>query len=413
MSGPATARPRPLRRDLFADPSARLVWAAISELDVAQQHEVYRQLGAELAVPAGDKSPHGHRVAWAVGALREAVDLLEAEGKVPQLGVEAYRRLRREHPERDFPADSSVRRWFGASWNDALRRAELKPVPEGDALVQALGSSFTRQECLQALKECAADTGNSVPGVWNYANWAKRPDVRARPGRRPLSTAPVLRIFGGWRPALEVAGLIRAATSDGANDSETGLASSPDKVRPSAGYAYSEGELQAALREVAERLGRSPTRDEYGAERAAILAEEKKAGLLPRPFPSFTAHRNHHRRWDESLMAAGLAARNGSQVKNVGHRRRHRFTREEIRRALEEAATAAADAGLSFTAKFYDEWRKEQRARDLAAQRDFSLPSYLTILDRFGGWKKAVGQLLGQAPPDESASDDRGLGNQR
>ena len=56
----------------------------------------------------------------------------------------------------------------------------------GDALESQLGPAFTADEARAALREWAHDMGD-VSGFNAYHAWAHRPDVRQRPGRRPLS----------------------------------------------------------------------------------------------------------------------------------------------------------------------------------------------------------------------------------
>jgi hypothetical protein len=125
-NGDEGRRAEPPRTKKFVSPEAEIVWPAIKALDEASKHELLGRLGDHLAVAEDDRTPQGQRIARAVGALREAHRLFEAEGNQGPLTVEVFRRLRVEHPEAGWPPDSSIRRWLGGSWNDALRRARLE-----------------------------------------------------------------------------------------------------------------------------------------------------------------------------------------------------------------------------------------------------------------------------------------------
>jgi MoxR-like ATPase len=173
------------RGELFADPSARLVWAAICTLEEAAQHEVLRALRERLALANDRDTPQAVRVARAVADLREASELLEPD---EQLSVEVFKRVPKTTPDWRWPPESSIRRWLGGSWNDALRRAGLDAVPHGDALTYHLGSAISRHEAITAVKQCADERGY-VPSLSQYVFWAKQPAVRRRAGRRPASQA--------------------------------------------------------------------------------------------------------------------------------------------------------------------------------------------------------------------------------
>jgi hypothetical protein len=85
------------------------------------------------------------------------------------------------------PDDRCIRRWLGAgSWNDALRRAHLERLTDGDVVVFPHGRIYLAEEAKAALLDCAADLGH-VPSYPEYMAWTNRPDVRRRPGRRPKS----------------------------------------------------------------------------------------------------------------------------------------------------------------------------------------------------------------------------------
>lgn len=99
------------------------------------------------------------------------------------------------HPECGWPPDSSIRRWLGGSWNDALRAARLEALPDGDAIKVHLGGALTADEIIAALRLCAEHLGH-VPTFTDYRHWACRPDVVQLAGRRPRSQPPIDRVFG-------------------------------------------------------------------------------------------------------------------------------------------------------------------------------------------------------------------------
>jgi len=47
-----------------------------------------------------------------------------------------------------------------------------------------------------------------IPTLHQYLAWARRPEVKARPGRRPASQAPFVRAFGGFIEALQASGVV-------------------------------------------------------------------------------------------------------------------------------------------------------------------------------------------------------------
>src|ERR1700747_2577103 len=127
----------PPRGELFADASARAVWAAITALPPALQHQILATLRDLLACLEGTTTGET-RVRHAVRCLCEAHDLL---GHSPS--VREYRELfASPGRERSGASDSHIRSWIGARWNDCLREARLARVPDGDILVASLGSAF-------------------------------------------------------------------------------------------------------------------------------------------------------------------------------------------------------------------------------------------------------------------------------
>lgn len=415
-------RPQPPAGELFADAGAKAVWAAIEMLEPGQQHEIYRLLAGGLAVPENERSPLAQRQARVVAALRQAADLLEGEGKGRLVGVDAYRRLREEHRGLGWPPDGSLRRWVGGSWNDALRLAALDPVPDGDALVREHGGGFTRGECLAAVKEYVKESGDQLPAMWRYMTWAGRRDVRARPGRRPLSQHPFDRNFEGWGDVLVQAGLVAGNSTTGVPRGMSAAASTAEpphgardngdgerprvRVFSRSGYGYKPEQIRAGLREIAERLadGERLTTTVYARERQRLIEDEDARGLPPRAFPSVSLIQKRFEHWDDALVDAGLPPANGRHIK-AGYRtgpRPKRVTNEEILAAIREAHEAVADDG-QLTTVAYGAWRKEQMARDRAEGCHRRIPALNVVWERYGKFEDACRLALA-----EPAGDDAG-----
>lgn len=273
--------PIPPRGERFSDPSARAVWAAINTLPTGSQHLILDEL-RELLGRVEKADSHQTRVRHAVGALRECAEML---GRSPS--VEDYRRLRVEHPDLRLPADGTLRGWLGGTWNGCLRQAQLSDVPDGDVVVAQKGAALAKEEVIAALRECAEEL-EDIPTFHRYISWASKPEVKARPGRRPASQAPFERLFGtrGFSNALIESGLI--------SESLDGLPRS-SKVRFGS-YFVNEETCIAALKEVARRLGHSPRVAEYKAERERIITQPEKGKL--RVIPAATSVQ---RRFDMSV----------------------------------------------------------------------------------------------------------------
>lgn len=263
------------RAELFADPTAAVVWAAICALDEGAQHEVLRELRARLDDPTDRATKTARKIARGVAALRIAADEL---GRTPS--VMAYRDLRRTRPELRLPADGTVRTWLGGDWNTALERAKLDRVPDVDATVAPEGSRFTREEVVAAINECAEDLG-CVPGYGSYQSWAQSPQVRRRPGRRPRSLAPIFRCFGSWSDALIAAGHI----PDGTDPRKWGGRS-----------RFTEDQLLDFLDVVRARIGAMPSMTRFVAEREKVMEELGASGSL-KVVPGYRPYVNRFGGW--------------------------------------------------------------------------------------------------------------------
>ena len=225
----------------------------------------------------------------------------------------AYEALRRVHGRRlGWPPEASIRRWFAGTWNDCLRAAGVVLVPDGDAVVRELGGAFSREEVLTAVRACAKDLNEPIPTLTGYLRWAKRADVRRRPGRRPLAQNVFERLFGGWPATLVAAALVEPDPIGGVGHTRT-TTGGGRTVRSRSGFAYTEEQLREALREIARRLGHSPKTQDYRRERERLLEEHLAAGLPARAFPSLSMLQKRFAAWDEVLIDAGLAPVAGRQ----------------------------------------------------------------------------------------------------
>lgn len=364
----------PPRGELFADASARAVWAAITALPAALQHQVLAALRDLLACLDGTTTGET-RVRHAVRCLCEARDLL---GHSPSVGE--YRRLHASRGrELQWPSDSNIRSWLGGSWNDCLREARLAPVPDGDVLVAGLGSAFTADEITEALRECASELGD-VPTISQYYAWSRRGDVVARPGRRPQSQSPFVRTFGGYAPALKAAGLI---------DGEHAGAAKRSTVVRVGSYFITNELIGAALREVAERLDRSPRTADYQLEREKVITESIEAGQ-PRSLPAVSTIQKAYGNWDAALVDAGLVPLGGRATRSKPRSRSGSGRRINDSDALAVLREAYAVLGDPFTVSAFHAWRREQLERDRLERRWRSLPTYDLYRSRWGTWRNAL-----------------------
>jgi hypothetical protein len=373
------------RGELFADPSAHLVWAAICTLEEAAQHEVLRALRERLALADDRDTPQAVRVARGVAALREASELLEPD---EQLSVDVFKRVREDNPDRRWPPESSIRRWLGGSWNDALRRAGLDAVAHGDVTTYRLGSAISRQEAITAVKDCAQERG-SLPSLSQYLFWAKQPAVRRRSGRRPASQGPFDRLFGGWLGALIAADLVDGDAPAHPPSGEAG------QVRPS-GYRFTTAQIHSALVEVAQRIGRAPRTSEYQRERAAMLEQRDASGRPVRAMPSYNVINARYAIWDDALIDAGLQALGGRGTRSRPPKERQSSKRVSDEQILQVLREAYAAVGYPFTTAAYSAWRAEQRAVDREQRRLRRLPIWGTVSARFGTWAAACEKAFGQ-----------------
>jgi hypothetical protein len=369
--------------EFFSDAGARVVWAAVEGLEEGQKHALLELLASELAVPEARSGEHARRQARAVSALREAFRIHQERGG-EALRQEDYRSLRAEiGEERGWPADASIRRWLGGAWNDALRTAMLPAAPDGDAIVRELGPEYTREDCVKAIQDYIADTGNPLPGLHSVINWARRRDVRARPGRRPRAQGPYDRLFASWSEALAAAGVVAADSSTG--DAIAGGPGGPS--RPPRAARYRDEQVRAALREVAHLLGRSPKSGEYMHLRQRIFERERAQGKPPRAMPSFSLINQRYGSWDAALIDAGLEPANGRQnARRSAEPKPPLYTREQL---VGWIAQAFDELGHPFTSTAFIKWRAQALEAEREAGRFTRIPDYGVIYRRLGSWAAA------------------------
>lgn len=134
---------------------------------------------------------------------------------------------------------------------------------------------------------------------------------------------------------------------------------------------FSDDDLVAAIRTVADFLGRTPSSGEY-------LKTARAMGL-----PSLPTIGNRFGSWSAAVLAAGLVPR--------GSGRRHyarRWTDVAVRTALERLVI---ELGALPTVDQYE----------LSAESDPSLPSSATVRNRLGRWATVAAELAAAPTPDE------------
>jgi hypothetical protein len=370
--------PLPAHLQQFAHPLGSAVWAAIMTLDAGVQREVLERLEVHLGEALLDPEKPG-RMQRAIRALRRAAELL---GRSPS--VKAYRRLRDETHDPELIPVSSITSALGVGgWNEALSLAALAPAAEQVRLAVVVSKSplrYTEAECLAALRGCGEELG-CVPSGTMYRRWVTRPDVRQRPGRRPLTATPFVRFFGSYMGALAAAGLT--------SETVQAYAGSDMRVRTTA-YAYSDEEFAAALCEVRDLLGCVPRSNKYGRAREEIIAESFAAGA-PRTIPSYGAYLKRYGSWNGGLVAAGMEPFDGRW--SLGHAQpligsACKWTDDELVEIVREACCACR--GAETTLEEYIVWRQGELKRSKAAGKPRKLPSKTTITGRLGGWTRAM-----------------------
>jgi hypothetical protein len=305
-----------------------------------------------------------------VRALREAAEIL---GKSPS--IKEYDGIRASLPDLKLPPNGSVRRWLGGGWNDCLARSLLETIAaDGDFASRPIGLNerYADAEIFDALRECVSDLEH-VPSMTEYIQWARRPDVRGRSGRRPSSYKVFERFEGGFRAALTAAGLI------GEGDARVAI---NGRALPSR-YRYRDEDITRALLKVAERLGHSPRPSEYERERARI--HDALALGEVRPLPMVQVISRRYGCWNAALEKAGLNPVSDPSDPTLGNGLK-RYTDEEKLEWIRRAWTAC---GQPFTAAAYKRWRAETMRRT-----ERPIPCLPNIERTFGGWTRACDLAL-------------------
>ncbi len=310
--------------------------AFLLHLDPAVQHEVFERFGEILSIPTG----HGdvRRLRDVVRALREARSVL---GRSPSL--REYRELRRVHPEWTWPPERSVVRWLGVrGWNNALVRAGLEAVTDGDVIEVPGPHAYRPEELVDALQECARDLGR-VPSPTEYWSWRRRPDVDNRLGRRPRSLNPFSRVFGSFHKARVAAGMIIDASP----------APAAHHVIRVAQWGTSDAELLEHIRLVAYRVGGPMTMTRHAKERRAIFLETSASGK-PLAIASSDTISRRFTFWGAALYAAGVT---GSALLPDLRRPKGPFSRYMDDQVLAILSEAHDDLAESLTCEAYKRWR--------------------------------------------------------
>lgn len=366
------------------EPEIAALRAFVTALPETAKRLVFDALADALTIPAEHRDIHTSRIARLIAGVREVATIVGGPPTVAQ-----YRLTRAQRPDLGLAADTDLRRWADGTWNGVLAAASLGPVADGDIVAVAVGTQLTRGECLEAIRACTRDQDGRPPTYSQYLRWARRAEVRARPGRRPSSLSPFSRLFDGWLPALAASGVTTGGETPEDGDDSV-------RLRTQRGYRWSDEALGAALREVAERLeGRSPTTQAYTRQRQLVLDETRAAGA-PRLLPGYIAFSRRWESWDAALEAAGLAPRGGRGVPSEP-RRPHTPTGSRLRdeRLTEVLRRARTQIEGPFTAGSFTAWRHEQMDTAASEGRWIEpIPSYHAIWARYGGWGAAVRAAL-------------------
>jgi hypothetical protein len=365
-----------MNRHRFNNILLDVVWAAILVLDVGLQHMLLRELATVHAQSALSPRSDSDKVRAAVYALRDVADIL---GHSPT--IREYRMCRDAFAEFRLPPDGTIRRWLGANWQGCLARALLEAVTDGDEALRPIGLNqrFEDEEVLAALRACMDELGY-LPSLTQYLQWARRPDVRERPGRRPMSYK-VFERFGGFPDASVAAGLVPAG---GARVAANG------RVIPSL-YRYRDEDVTNALVTVAAVLNGSPSRRQYRRQRRLMIEASRQRGDNT-TLPTAEVIVCRFRTWNNALIAAGLAPLADSRQPHLGERP-PRYSEAE---KLEWVRRAWVEMGEPFTGGAYSRWRKKEMAAT-----GLSIPC-LPVLERtFGSWSRARQLAIPENPGEK------------
>jgi Homing endonuclease associated repeat len=356
---------KPVRGKRFEDSGAEAVFSAWLTLDPALQYAFLDEAEREMANLFPERDTFARREREAIRAIHDVWRLNDSVSPT----VKRYNELLIEHPEYNWPSPRTLKRWLGVgSWNEGLRRCGLPGVADGDALEADMGPPFGEEELRTILRECTRDLGKP-PSYSEFHAWAHRPDVRSSRDRVPLSQKPFERIFGTFHQARIAAGVVHAP--------DAGMRSVVGHLR-TAGYGMSKEKMLSDLREVAARLGRSPTASRYTRAREEIYQETSAAGA-PRVIASYQSINRHFPDFNHALVEAGLEP---VEVRTGPRSDTPQWSLEAAADVLRTDAYPAV--GKRFTVKRYEDWRRREIQRDY--RRRFELPNHKTLLVLFGPW---------------------------
>lgn len=230
------------------------------------------------------------------------------------------RPLQREYEKYRYdsePIANTIARRFG-NWKEALIAAGIDPKDPGQN-----PNFLTDGEILEHLREIARVVGHT-PSVAEY-NALRRPHMAC-------STTVSERFGDRWEYAIEAAGLPERNSN---------------KIE--------RERIMKALQEIARKLGHSPTKSEYKANRAKDMPSEK---TISRNFNS----------WADALKAAGLKT---CKCSNTGQR----YSDEEVAKCLR---VMAEKLGHTPSLKEYVRYHEPD------------MPNDKTLRIRYGSWPLAL-----------------------
>ncbi len=246
------------------------------------------------------------------------------------------RPLRREYEKYRYdsePTADTITRRFG-SWKEALIAAGIDPKDPGQN-----PNFLTDGEILEHLREIARVVGHT-PSVPEY-NALRRPHMAC-------STTVSERFGGRWEYAIDAAGLPERNSN---------------KIE--------RERIIKALQEIARKLGHSPTKSEYKANRAKDMPSEK---AISRNFNS----------WADALKAAGFKP---CKLISTGRR----YSDEEVAKSLH---IVAEKLGHTPSLKEYVRYHEPD------------MPNDKTLRIRYGSWPLAL-KVAGFEDYDAKSKDHR------
>jgi hypothetical protein len=193
-----------------SEQASELAWGLaklIPNLPVQAATDLKRLLARTLTLP----SPAELRQAR-LGLLIDLV--MECAGEVPS--VDDYNRARAARTKNGevWPSHTSLIRAYGSHWLAAVRAAMKVAFADNQARIssdnhhRAFKERYTREECLDAVRRCAAMLG-ARPTLMEYSDWVilARRSARAAGQAEPRlpSREVVLQRWGSWTDLRDAA----------------------------------------------------------------------------------------------------------------------------------------------------------------------------------------------------------------